>query len=180
MPGGSYSELSERAAKLWINNYAPMILPSGKYSKARGMFLKPSSKADKYNDSYKTEWDFLRQVLLKNGVDEKAILREDKAENTYENAFKSREITDKLGLKINKAIVCCKSFHARRCFVYYQWAYPHAEIIICPCDVAGINKYSWFTSENGRDRVLNELTKSGEQFKSYIKDISQQHSQCEY
>ncbi|MEG2786866.1 MAG: YdcF family protein [Romboutsia sp.] len=180
MPGGSYSELPERAAKLWINNYAPIILPSGKYSKTRGMFLKPSSKSDKYNDIYASEWDFLRKVLLINGVDEKVILREDKAENTYENAFKSREITDKLGLKINKAIVCCKSFHARRCFVYYQWAYPQAEIIISPCDVGGINKDSWFNSEKGRERVLNELTKSGEQFKSYIKDISQQYTKYEY
>lgn len=144
------------------------------------MFLKPSSKSDKYNDIYASEWDFLRKVLLINGVDEKVILREDKAENTYENAFKSREITDKLGLKINKAIVCCKSFHARRCFVYYQWAYPQAEIIISPCDVGGINKDSWFNSEKGRERVLNELTKSGEQFKSYIKDISQQYTKYEY
>ena len=81
-------------------------------------------------------------------MDEKDILREDNAEYTYQNAFKSREVTDKLGIKINKAIICCKSFHARQCYTYYEWAYPNTEI--------------------GIDRVLGELKRSGSQFKIYI------------
>ena len=116
IPGGSYAELAEKAANSWINEYAPLVLPSGKYSVKRGYFPNPLSKAEIYNGTYNTEWDFLKDVLIKNGVDENRILREDNAEFTYENAFKSREITDKLNLHINKAIICCKSFHARRCF----------------------------------------------------------------
>lgn len=50
---------------------------------------------------------------MKNGVDESSILIEDKTENTYENAFKPREIIGKLGLNIKKAIICCKSLHTR-------------------------------------------------------------------
>lgn len=168
IPGGSYAESAEKAAELWNNKYAPIILPSGKYNPKRGYFPGPSSKAEKYNGTYVTECDFIQDVLLKNGVDESAILREENAESTYENAFKSREITDKLGLNINKAIICCKSFHARRCFMYYQWAYPASELIICPSDVQGINKNNWFESEKGIDRVMGELMKSGSQFKDYI------------
>jgi uncharacterized SAM-binding protein YcdF (DUF218 family) len=172
IPVGSYPELSEKAASLWKNKYAPIILPSGKYGPKRGCFLKPSSKSEEYSGIYETEWEFLKEVLLKNGIDENVILREDNAENTYENAFKSRELTDKLGLNIKKAIICCKSFHARRCFTYYQWAYPKTDLIICPSGVQGIEKQNWFNSEKGIDKVLDELMKSGLQFKNYIRELS--------
>ena len=35
--------------------------------------------AEQYGGNYETEWEFLRTVLQKNGVPEKAILREDQA-----------------------------------------------------------------------------------------------------
>jgi len=172
IPGGSYPELAETAAELWSNEYAPLILPSGKYSIKRGYFPKPLSKADKYNGTYNTEWDFLKDILIKNGVNENRILREDNAQFTYENAFKSREITDKLNLKIDKAIICCKAFHARRCYMYYKWAYPNTEIIICPTEVQGINRNNWFTTEIGVDRVMGELMRCGTQLKDYIMEFT--------
>lgn len=172
IPGGSYAELAEKAAELWHNKYAPIILPSGKYSPSRGCFSGPLSKAAKYDNAYTTEWDFFKDVLIKNDVDESAILKEDNAEYTYQNAFKSREVTDKLGLTINKAIICCKSFHARRCYTYYQWAYPDTELMICPIDVQGISKETWFNQKQGIDRVLGELMRTGSQFKTYIMQMS--------
>ncbi|WP_053983513.1 YdcF family protein [Niameybacter massiliensis] len=168
IPGGSYAELGEQAARLWCNGYAPFILPSGKYSPSRGYFPGPLSKANEYNKSYTTEWAFFQDVLLQNGVSETAILREDLAEYTYQNAFKSKEVTDALGLQINKAILCCKSFHARRCYTYYQWAYPHTTFIICPVDIQGISKDTWFQTEVGIDKVLGELARCGSQFKTCI------------
>jgi uncharacterized SAM-binding protein YcdF (DUF218 family) len=168
IPGGSYAELAEKAAELWSGKYAPLILPSGKYNPKRGYFPKPSSKAEKYKGTYNTEWDFYKDILLKNGVDESVILREDNAESTYENAFKSREITDRFDSQINTAIICCKAFHARRCFMYYKWAYPSTEIIICPSEVQGINRDNWYSTENGIERVMGELMRSGSQFKDYI------------
>lgn len=174
IPGGSYAELAEKSARLWKDNYAPFILPSGKYSIKRGYFPGPLSKADSYTGNYDTEWEFLKDVLLKNAVDEKAILREDYAENTYENALNSRKVTDRLGLHINKAIVCCKNFHARRCYMYYQWAYPDTKLIICPAEVQEINKNNWFNSDKGIDRVMGELMRCGSQFREYIIDFNKQ------
>lgn len=173
IPGGSYTEfLGETAAILWKNDFAPLILPSGKYSIQVGYFPNLSSNPEKYNGIYNTEWDFLKDVLIKNGVPENRILREDNSEFTFENAFKSREITDKLNLHINKAIICCKSFHARRCFMYYQWAFPDAQIIIYPVDVHGIDKNNWFTTENGVEKVMGELTRCGSQLKDYIMEFT--------
>ena len=172
IPGGSYAELAERAAKLWSNEYAPLILPSGKYSIKRGYFPKLLSKSEIYCGTYNSEWDFLKDVLIKNGVDENRVLREDNAQFTYENAFKSREITDNLNLHINKAIICCKSFHARRCYMYYQWAYPDTEIIICPSIVQGISRDNWFNTENGVEIVMGELSRCGSQLKEYIMEFT--------
>lgn len=171
IPGGSYAEIAEKAAELWIKGYSRAILPSGKYGVKRGYFPGPLSKAEKYNAQYNTEWEFLKDVLVQNGVDESSILKEDKAENTYENARISKSITDKYNLNIKKAIICCKSFHARRCLMYYQLFYPQTEFIICPTETQGINKENWFEVDNGIDKVMGELMRCGSQFKDSIKSF---------
>lgn len=172
IPGGFYPEIAEKAARLWHEGYSNIILPSGKYSVKRGYFPGPLSKADEYNEKYNTEWEFLKAVLVKNGVDEKAVLREDEAQYTYENALLSRKITDNHNLEIKKAIICCKSFHARRCLMYYQVAYPQTEFIICPSDVKDITKDNWFNSEEGIDKVMGEVSRCGSQFKDiFISDF---------
>lgn len=168
IPGGSYAEIAENAAMLWKRGYSHIILPSGKYSVKRGYFPGPLSKADKYNKKYNTEWEFLRDVLLQNGVEKAAVLKEDNAENTYENAIYSRKVTDKYNLHIKKAIICCKSFHARRCLMYYQLLYPDTDFIICPSDTSGISKENWLNSNEGIDRVMGELMRCGGQFKDLI------------
>ena len=92
IPGGPYAEIAEKAAMLWHKEYSTIILPSGRYSIKRGYFPGPLSKADKYNEKYNTEWEFLKEVLLQNGVAETAVLKEDKAEFTYENAINSKKL----------------------------------------------------------------------------------------
>lgn len=164
IPGGSFPEPTERAAALWMQGYAPYVLPSGKYSVKRGFFPGPRSKAEVYSDSYETEWHFLAEVLKKNGVPESAILKEAEAETTLENAFKSKELTDAMGLNIKKAIICCKAFHAKRCLMFYSWAYPDTEFIICPTETQNINRENWFTTAQGIDKVMGELSRCGGQF----------------
>jgi uncharacterized SAM-binding protein YcdF (DUF218 family) len=168
IPGGSYPEIAEEAARLWHEGYSNIILPSGKYSVKRGYFPGPLSKVDKYNEKYNTEWDFLKTVLVQNGVDERAVLREDESEYTYQNALLSKEVTEKHNMDIEKAIICCKSFHARRCLMYYQIAYPQTEFIVCPSNVKGVAKESWFNTEDGIDKVMGELMRCGSQFKDIL------------
>lgn len=171
IPGGSYAEIAEEAAKLWHGGYSRLILPSGKYSVTRGYFPGPYSKGYEYSGKFSTEWEFLRYVLIKNGVEEDSILREDKAEFTYQNALLSKEITDSLELEISKAIICCKSFHARRCLMYYEYVFPQTEFVICPSDVQNISRENWFKSEVGIEKVMGELTRCGSQFKDMLKAI---------
>lgn len=169
IPGGSYGEIGENAARLWKKGYAPLIMPCGKYSITLGYFPGPSSKKEIYNKNYNTEWEFFKDVLIKSGVNEEVIIKEDKSTYTYENAIFSRKITDALSLNIKKAIICCQAFHARRCLMYFETLYPNTKFIVCPSETQGINKRNWFTTDKGISIVLSELEKCGSQFKDIIK-----------
>ena len=122
------------------------------------------SGAEKYHGSYETEWEFLRDVLVKNGVKPEDILREDRATYTYENALFSREVTEKAGLSVKKAILCCKSHHARRVLMYFQYVYPETEFLVCPSFPDGITRSNWNHTELGVDAVTGEVTRIIRQF----------------
>ena len=140
------------------------VLPSGRYSISAGKFSRVTGEAEKYNGAYQTEWEFLKDVLMKNGVPENAVLREDEATFTWQNALFSRKVTDQAGLKVKKAILCCKNYHARRAFMYYQRAYPETEFLVCPCSVDEITKENWKLTQHGIDEVLAEIKRIVSQF----------------
>ena len=146
VPGNGYSQMAERAAQLYAKKYAPFVLPSGKYRE------------------YQTEWEFLKDVLMKNGVPADAVLKEDQATFTWENAKFSRKVTDQAGINIRKAIICCKNYHARRALMYYQRAYPDTEFRVCPCCIDGITRDNWTESERGIKEVLAEVNRIVTQF----------------
>lgn len=115
LPGGSFPEQGEYAVKLYKDGYADKLLPSGGVSVKSGKLNSVKSKQDIYNKDYQTDCEFLTDVQLKNGVPEKAIYQERKSGHTRDNAFMSHVIADENLLSINKAIIVCKSFHARHC-----------------------------------------------------------------
>ena len=164
IPGNGYPHMAERAAQLYKENYAPYVLPSGKYSVTKGCFSGVLAKKEKYTGTFSTEWEFLRSVLLDNGVLEQAILREDNATFTYENALYSRKVTDAAGIVVRKGILCCKACHARRCKMYYQIAYPKAEFFVCASDADGITRKNWNSTEEGIQAVMGELERIIRQF----------------
>ena len=67
--------MSIEAARLWKEGMAPWILPSGKYSIGKGAFTGVQAMKEKYQGPYQTEWEFMKDVLLKEGVPEEVILR---------------------------------------------------------------------------------------------------------
>lgn len=171
LPGGSFSEVPEKGAEVYKAGYAPVIMPSGKYSIGAECFEGASTKAEIYRGPYETESDFYKDVLLKNGVDESAILCERRATFTKMNAVNSRKLTDEKGLEIKKAIICCKSFHARRCLMYYSFAFPETQFIVCPTDVQGITKDSWYLRADATTRVMSEVRKVGGQLKDELDEF---------
>ena len=170
LPGGPHPEPAEYAAELYAQGYAPLMVPSGRYGVRMGHFAGVMSKADIYCGEYETECEFLTDVLVRCGVPRQAILGEDQSMHTRDNAFLTRKLVDSRGLVMRTAIIVCKSFHARRCQMLYQLAFPETEILVCPVDCYGITKENWHTSDYGIDRVLGELARCGNQFVGDIKN----------
>ena len=84
-------------AKLYQECYAPLVLPSGKYSIMKGCFELSPQEAEKTPyaaEGCRTEWEYLSRILQHSGVPRRAILREDRATYTYENAIYSRAALD--------------------------------------------------------------------------------------
>lgn len=164
VPGNGYPQMAERAAELYKEGYAQYVLPSGKYSVVTGKFSGVLSKAEKYTGHYETEWEFLKDVLVKNGVPEKAVLKENQATYTYANALFSKGVTQKAGIQVKKAILCCKSHHARRCLMYYQTVFPETKFIVCPAFPDHIDRHNWTKSKEGIEAVTGEITRIIHQF----------------
>lgn len=170
LPGGSHPEQPEYAASLYQDGFTSLLIPSGGVSVKSRKFAGVKSKADIYNGNYHTDCEFFTDVLIKNGVPESSVIGEDKSGHTRDNAFFSRQVVDEHGFEIKKAIIVCKSFHARRCLMLYQLAFSDTEFLVCPVDCYGITKDNWYTSEHGIDRVLGELARCGNQFVGDIKE----------
>jgi uncharacterized SAM-binding protein YcdF (DUF218 family) len=94
-------------------------------------------------------------------VIESSIIWEDKSSFTKENATFSKLIADEKKMNINKAIICCKSFHARRSLMCYKLAFPTTEFYIHPIPYYEkntlISKQNWYKTQVGVKRVLGEL-----------------------
>lgn len=161
VPGGNQGAIAVKAAELFREGYAPWILPSGRYSKPVGYCTIPG---------YETEWEFLRDILIGQGVPREAVLEEQKATFTYENAIYSREVTDAMGLTVERAILCPQACHARRALLYYEILYPDTEFVVCPAVTRGISRDNWFLEDEKIDAVLGELERCGSQFHEILRE----------
>ena len=169
LPGSSHPEQPEYAAELYHKGYAKWLVPSGGLSVKRDKWPGVCSKADIYNGDYQSDCEFFTDVLLKNGVPAPAIIGEDKSGHTRDNAFFSQRVVEESGVEIKTALIVCKAFHARRCLMLYQMAFPDVSIKVCPVHCYNITKDNWYESETGTDRVLGELARCGNQFVGDIK-----------
>lgn len=178
IPGGSMAGQAEKAAALWNTMQAAKntgepetrLLPAGKYGVGQGKFRgAEENDQDRYPGPYATEWAFLTDVLIQNGVNPAVILREDQSGYTLQNALFSRKVTDAAGLEIKNGVIVCKSFHARRCLTFYQIAFPNAALRVETVDWTdretgiSIRRDNWFYTETGIRRVMGELERCGSQ-----------------
>lgn len=168
IPGGDSPELPEKAAELYRQGLASILIPSGRFSITKGEFQGSESQKSRYPGDYSTECEFYCRVLREQGVPEEAILPECRAVYTLQNAQFSKELTDAQGIAVKRGLLCCKSFHARRAYQYYQYIYPDAEIRVIPVDVYGISRGNWMETPEGRRKALRELSKCGSQFEGML------------
>lgn len=184
VPGGPYPDSARHAARLYKEGYAPYVMPSGKHSILKDRLELPeelweeleidAEKSDQKSipmlrERILTESDYLCEVMRQAGVPEQALIPEDQATYTYENAIYSRKKLDAMGIFIKKAILCCQAFHARRSLLYYQEQFPDTEFLVCPVVTKGISRDTWHKSELGIETVLGEVERCGGQFHEIMK-----------
>ena len=159
VPGSEEGALAKTAARLYLNGYAPLIVPSGKYAKWTGHSIV---------DRFETESDYFAYLMMEEGVPEDAILKEREATYTYQNAINTRKLLDERKIEVKRAILCCQAYHARRSKLYYQILFPDTEILVCPTVTKGITRDNWFKSRETADIVLGEIERCGSQFHEIV------------
>lgn len=159
LPGSEEGVLAKTAARLYLEGYAPLIVPSGKYAKWTGHSMV---------DQFETESDHFAYLLMEAGVPEEAILKEREATYTYQNAINTRKLLDERGIKVKKALLCCQAYHARRSKLYYQILFPETEILVIPTITKGITRDNWFRNREMSDIVLGEIERCGSQFHEIV------------
>ena len=159
VPGSEEGALAKTAAKLYLEGYAPLIVPSGKYAKWTGHSIV---------GAFETESDYFAHLMMEEGVLESAILKEREATYTYQNAIYTRKLLDERGIEVKKAILCCQAYHARRSKLYYQVLFPDTEILVCPTVTKGITRDNWFKSTESTKIVLGEIERCGSQFHEIV------------
>lgn len=159
IPGGSRSQLIEKAIKLYQQGFAPYILPSG--------------GANKKLPNWENEWKYMQNIILTKGISKKAVLKEDQAKHTFNNAALSWQVIQEKNLKIKKVLLVCKAHHSRRALLTYQTAFPsNVEFIVCPIiDEREIKKDNWFLDEVKIKIVMNEVEKIGQYFAKHTTSV---------
>ena len=161
VPGSERRLHVDRAAELWKQGYAPWVLPSGCHAIGQTLGI----------PDMPSEWAWMRRILLEQGVPDRVILREDRATYTWENAKFSRAVCDEHGLTVRRGLLCCKSYHARRALIYYQTAFPETVFSVCPADEPGFGPEDWFRTPEGRERILGEVRRLGDQITPQLKEL---------
>lgn len=159
VPGSEEGALAKTAAKLYLDGYAKILIPSGKYAKWTG-----HSKVEQF----RTEADHFAHLMMEEGVPEDAIIKETEATYTYQNAINTRKLLDERGIAVKRALLCCQAYHARRSKLYYQILFPDTEILVCPTITKGITRDNWFRTKEGREIVLGEIERCGSQFHEIV------------
>ncbi len=171
VPGNRYPDMAERAAQLWKAGYGKWVIPSGRHSIVLNKFQGPCKKSEVYNGDYDTEWEFLADVLVKNGVPKEVILKEDQATFTYDNAIRSWRVLNEKGIELNRGIICCNGVHARRCKMYYELVFSKSELLVASVNATGVTKENWYQSQEGIESVLSEMDRCGRQFQQILEEL---------
>ncbi len=147
LPGSPFAKPAERAVRLYLEGFASVVVPSGNC----WIFHR--------SGEHSCECEALAEVLTSAGVPDAAILRESGARHTLDNARLSRAALDRAGIPVRTAILCCQSFHGRRCLKAYRRYFPEARLLVCPVATRGFDAANWHKTPVGVFKVCTELLK---------------------
>ena len=170
IPGAPIKELAVHGAELYSKGYAKRILATGKY------YLNYSTLDEEFEVftgdgknslGQETEAEFLKVLLMENGVPEDAIILEKDSRSTFENAINSGKLIKRMfpDGEIKHVLLCCQAFHARRALMTFQSELRDIKITVCPVVTRGISRDNYMDRLESYNLVLGELRKCGDYFK---------------
>ncbi|MDN3019557.1 YdcF family protein [Paenibacillus sp. BSR1-1] len=139
---GDRGERVEKAAELYHQGY-------GKYFVISGGII--------YNDV--TAAELMKEHALKLGVPESAIILEDRADSTYENADFTRKVIK--SYPIDSAIVVSSNYHMKRVKMIFERDFEHSGVKLYYAGAKDryFNKTKWWSNNKSIMITVNEYIK---------------------
>ena len=134
-----------RAAELWLEGWAPIIVMSGGIAH-KGTLL--DSGWDR------TEAEVFADVAVKEGVPREAILLEPDAQNTGENFAHTRAVLAARGIPTTRLIAVAKPYMTRRGYATGRKVWPDIDILM-QCEDVSVQDY--FLRDPDPERTIRAL-----------------------
>jgi len=132
--------VADRAAELWLQGWAPLLVMSG----GLGNFTQ-----DMWTES---EADQFAAIAIRKGVPEEAILVENKSTNTGENIIYTQRLLQEKGLDPQNFIVVQKPYMERRSYATFKKHWPGKNLLVTSPQIP-FDKYA--TDDIPLSRVIN-------------------------
>ena len=144
--------VAERAAELYLQGWAPLVIMSG----GLGNFTQEmwtESEADKF-----------AAIAIQKGVPADAILIENKSTNTGENILFTQQLLQQKGLNPQNFIVVQKPYMERRSFATFKKHWPDKNLLVTSPQIS-FDEYP--TDEIPLDKVINIMIGDLQRIKLY-------------
>lgn len=150
--GSNDTRVAERAADLYLQKYAPLIIFSGKTGKASSLG--------------RPEADVFAEVALARGVPAENILREDQATNTGENIAFTRRLLEERGMNLKTFIIVQKPYMERRTYATVKMQWPDIDFVVTSPQLS-FEEYPDPTHHADKDRFISVMVGDLRRIKEY-------------
>jgi len=116
--GSNDTRVAERAAKIFLQGYAPIVIFSGGVGKLTEKLF------------HKSEAEVFADVAVKMGVPEDKILIDPNSTNTGENIEFTKKLIKEKGLEIEFFIIVQKPYMERRAYATFMKKWPEKEFVV--------------------------------------------------
>ena len=148
---------AERACELYFQGFAPVIMFSGNHPADPKKITLDKPEAEVYKD-----------IAIKLGVPESAIVIENKSTNTGENITFSKKILEDNNIKCDNIILVQKPYMERRTYATFKKIWPEPEILVTSPQMS----YEDYTQNNPYDekeRIIHRMVGDLYRIKEYPK-----------
>src|SRR3989344_2669207 len=150
--GSNDTRVAERAADLYLQHYAPLIIFSG--------------KSGKNSTLGRPEADMFAEIAIARGVPEDHILREDQATNTGENIALTRKLLAEKDLDLKTFIIVQKPYMERRTYATVKKQWPEIDFAVTSPQLS-FEEYPDTAHHADKDRFISVMVGGLRRIKEY-------------